>query len=525
MKQYREYMDGVRVSDTLHRRLAELEAPAKRPVPWVKYGSLAAALALVVGLGTWWLSREEVYHHLMDYDPAAPENEVVAVPDIALVDPGDITVEPGEKTLGGYEVTSGSGSEAMVTHYILPYIEYGQGEGELAGDWDVPAGVTRRQLTQEEIDALMGGADVLDVHLDWGGFGSIYGWGAWYEDGSFWGAYLYGHSPLTTSYENRIDRIEFAVTANQLPPTCVAYPGSVTQEIRGLTVTADGYDIGVGSERRVSFMKDGYGYRFEASSTGDGREERAELWVSRLVRWVADEGLALWTVDPSVTTFTCEVCGKQLPTGTGRLHVHSFIDLVEPNWNDTGADTSAVTRHYACPDCGTQLSVRPHPNGSDLIGVSLIPNEYGAYTCTQCGCTSMEEIVICPDCGETYPAGSAHDCELCTLPLAPTSGVYTCPDCGEIYPMGTGHGHWASTLPPDTHTCPECGETYQSDHHHSCEAPPVHACEVCGQTLTPGVEHSHGVTCPDCGQEYAVGTAHTCRQGGHHQEEHHSDHH
>ena len=31
MKQYKEYMDGIQASDTLHRRLTELEAPAKRP--------------------------------------------------------------------------------------------------------------------------------------------------------------------------------------------------------------------------------------------------------------------------------------------------------------------------------------------------------------------------------------------------------------------------------------------------------------------------------------------------------------
>ena len=57
MRQYKSYMDHVKVSGDLHRRLAELEGPGKRPVPWVKYASLAAALALVCGLGVWGLGK------------------------------------------------------------------------------------------------------------------------------------------------------------------------------------------------------------------------------------------------------------------------------------------------------------------------------------------------------------------------------------------------------------------------------------------------------------------------------------
>lgn len=143
MKQYREYMDGVRVSDTLHRRLAELEAPARRPVPWVKYGSLAAALALVVGLGTWWLSREEAYDHLVDYDPAAPENEVVAVPDIALVDPGDITEELVSRfvrwaVLEGLDL-SGISSDGAAPEAIDPNYSVGEPNWNDSGEgWTCP---------------------------------------------------------------------------------------------------------------------------------------------------------------------------------------------------------------------------------------------------------------------------------------------------------------------------------------------------------------------------------------------------
>ena len=44
MKQYKEYMDKITVSDTLHQRLLELNAPEKRPVPWKRYAAAAAAL-------------------------------------------------------------------------------------------------------------------------------------------------------------------------------------------------------------------------------------------------------------------------------------------------------------------------------------------------------------------------------------------------------------------------------------------------------------------------------------------------
>ena len=51
MKQYIEYMDNIKASDTLHQRLLNLETPKKRPAAWKKYGAVAAALALVAGVG------------------------------------------------------------------------------------------------------------------------------------------------------------------------------------------------------------------------------------------------------------------------------------------------------------------------------------------------------------------------------------------------------------------------------------------------------------------------------------------
>lgn len=127
----------------------------------------------------------------------------------------------------------------------------------------------------------------MDLHLDWSAY-ELTGWAAWYADGSFWGAYLQG-------YKGPMDHFEFAVTAGNLPPTCFAFAGSVEQEIWGLTVTADKYDGKDGCSRRVSFMKDGYGYRFDLTATGE--PEDAERLVSRAVTWVANgDGLSLYTM-------------------------------------------------------------------------------------------------------------------------------------------------------------------------------------------------------------------------------------
>ena len=47
MKRYKDYMDGVEVSDTLHERLKNLEEPKKNPQPWAKWGAMAAAMRML----------------------------------------------------------------------------------------------------------------------------------------------------------------------------------------------------------------------------------------------------------------------------------------------------------------------------------------------------------------------------------------------------------------------------------------------------------------------------------------------
>lgn len=159
MKRYQTFMDGVKAPDTLHQRLVELKQPGGRPAAWKKYAT-AAALALVVGLsgyGAWTAHinsrRAPLPSYPSGYQGVYPEVGGVSEPDIALVEPGD-AAGTGRRTLGGYEVAEGG----MAAYYVLPYIDYGEVEGaEMALDWDVPPGSVKRDLTREDIAALLGG--------------------------------------------------------------------------------------------------------------------------------------------------------------------------------------------------------------------------------------------------------------------------------------------------------------------------------------------------------------------------------
>lgn len=302
MKEYKSYMDRVNVSDEMHERLLGLEQGKKegKPMKWKPYIAAAACAALLVGVGVWrvgarpngerWrdlVATFDPYDEIESAQPSNPGQSSAAI-EIAPVE-GD-GIEPGMKTIEGYETRETRAGVDVAVYHVLPWIDYGSANeaAALSLDWDIPEGAIRRELSRQEIIAFLGGADAVDLHLDWSDY-ELSGWGAWCVDGDengdgpFWGAYLQG-------YKGPMDHFEFAVTAGQLPPTCVVFGGSVEQEVWGLTVTAGKHDGKDGVSRRVSFMKDDYGYRFDLTATG-GPEE-AEKLVSRAVTWIANgEGL------------------------------------------------------------------------------------------------------------------------------------------------------------------------------------------------------------------------------------------
>lgn len=483
MKRYQTFMDGVKASDTLHQRLVELKQPGSRPAGWKKYATAAAALALVVGVGAWGLSGGFPFAANRDLPLTElhAEDGVIDQPDIALVEPGD-AAGTGRRTLGGYEVAEGG----MAAYYVLPYIDYGEVEGaEMALDWDVPPGSVKRDLTREDIAALLGGEDALTTHLDWGGY-ELTGWAAWYEDGSFWGAYIEGILP---NYGAALNSFEFAVTAGQLPPTCIVYPGSVEQNISDVMVTADkadwenqfGEETAVIHDRRVSFMTENYGYRFDLSASD---ADRAEEMVSRLVRRIIDNGVEAdrLSSDGAVLAHPWEA---EPNTGVG-----------ESNWNDSGEG-------WTCPDCGVYLEAgvehyhtqdgSPRDRGENWCGTQ------GADTEVYPSCSSTlgkavpegDSFLTCRTCGGGIPDKTWHHCK------PDGSGGHVCGVCGESFPEGKVHSHEVCVLPlaPNTQTCPDCGETYPEGTAHDCTMcsgyPAPYVCEVCGEALPAGMEHSH----------------------------------
>ncbi|MDE6840025.1 MAG: hypothetical protein K2P49_04075, partial [Oscillospiraceae bacterium] len=406
MKRYQQFMDGIAASDTLHRRLVELKEPEKRPMPWKKYASAAAALALVVGVGAYGLGQGGWDALTANFrDDSNPEIADVDKPDIATAEPGELE-EPGTRTNGGYEVTDGG----ITGYFFLPAIEYGMAQdmAELALDWDLPAGSTRRDLTQEDIAALFGKEETLSDHLGWGGY-ELSGWAAWYEDGSFWGAFING-------YKGPLDHFELAFTAgNTYPPTCIAYGDSgVVNELWDVPVTAWGHDGQDGVSRRVEFLHDGYGFRFDL--TGSDRNQADNL-VSRITRWLIVEGAAAQdvTADGAVLAHPWEADAN---TGVG-----------EPNWDDSGEG-------WTCPDCGQTFTGdgwRAHVHS--FTGGDDGPASAELYDPNEAADPSYNAVLACRTCGGEVPDGTGHHC------VPDPAGGYVCGICGEAFPEGKVHSH------------------------------------------------------------------------------------
>lgn len=338
MKQYKKYMDNIQASDTLHQRLLNLKAPQKRAPVWNKYKGVAAvlAVALLTGPALYAATRPEPLPPELEHESL--EGADLGRPDIAIIENPGESLDPGMKTIGGYEVYGEDrGPNTAVSYYMLPYIEYGMADdmAQMALDWDVPPGSVKRDLTQADFAALFGGEDALSVHLGWGGW-EITGWAAWTADGAFWGAFING-------YKGPLDHFEFAFTAGDvLPPTCIAYgEDGVVNQIWDVPVTAWGHNGKDGCGRRVELLHDGYGFRFDLTATDVGQ---AEDLMSRATRLIIVDGVAADSI-----------------TADGAVLAHPWkadpnYSVGEPNWND-GADEYDSD----CPYCADG-TVHTHPH-------------------------------------------------------------------------------------------------------------------------------------------------------------------
>ncbi len=279
VEQYTSYMNSVEASDDLHERLLGLAgqtAAKARRRAFAPRAALAACAVLLMGACVFAVMRTGRMER--GAASSAQAQDVTSETAIDLA-PADESFEPGQKTLGGYELHETRAGVDVACYYVLPWIDYGAANEAAAVDWALPEGVTRREMTAEEIAALLGGESVLTDHLDWGGY-ALSGNAWWNADGTLWGVGLYG-------YAGPLDHFEFMQRAGELPPTCIVFEGSVEQTVWDVTVTADKYDGDGACGRRVSFLTGGYGYRFDLTATD---ADAAETRVSRLVRLIAVGG-------------------------------------------------------------------------------------------------------------------------------------------------------------------------------------------------------------------------------------------
>lgn len=485
MRQYKSYMDHVKVSGDLHRRLAELEGPGKRPVPWVKYASLAAALALVCGLGVWGLGKVpggpgQLAACFMP--TVAPELGGLDEPDIALEEPGD-AAQPGMRTLGGYEVAE----DGAAAYYVLPYIEYGPPSGSVMNSSLARPDGELRDAGRDDVLALVGGEEALTAHLNWGEceFRGTVGFEA---DGTVCMMSLWGEGADTA--------FSLEVSPGRIPPTCYVVIGEerTITDVWGVEVSgvnrAGAYGdaergVYMDVSRELQFIAKGVGCRLKVYGTQD---QAVEELASRFVRWAVLEGLDLSAISPD---------------GAKPVEADPGYSVGEPNWDDSGEG-------WICPGCGAYIEAgveHDHTqDGCDPYGYAI--NGYDPDEVADRGYDPGEVVpeadsfLTCRTCGGGVPDGTEHYCK------PDGSGGYVCGLCGEAFPEGKVHSHEVCGLPlaPETWTCETCGETVQHGMAHDC-------------TMCSGYPAPH--ICEMCGEAYPEGTAHACRQEGHHQGSHH----
>ncbi len=485
MRQYKNYMDHVKVSGDLHRRLAELEGPGKRPVPWVKYASLAAALALVCGLGVWGLGKVpggpgQLAACFMP--TVAPELGGLDEPDIALEEPGD-AAQPGMRTLGGYEVAE----DGAAAYYVLPYIEYGPPSGSVMNSSLARPDGELRDAGRDDVLALVGGEEALTAHLNWGEceFRGTVGFEA---DGTVCMMSLWGEGADTA--------FSLEVSPGRIPPTCYVVIGEerTITDVWGVEVSgvnrAGAYGdaergVYMDVSRELQFIAKGVGCRLKVYGTQD---QAVEELASRFVRWAVLEGLDLSAISPD---------------GAKPVEAGPDYSVGEPNWDDSGEG-------WICPGCGAYIEAGVEhyhtQDGCDPYGYAI--NGYDPDEVADRGYDPGEVVpeadswLTCRTCGGGVPDGTEHYCK------PDGSGGHVCGLCGAAFPEGKVHSHEVCGLPlaPETWTCETCGETVQHGMAHDC-------------TMCSGYPAPH--VCEMCGEAYPEGTAHACRQGGHHQGSHH----
>ena len=376
MKRYKDYMDGVEVSDTLHEKLTNLEEPKKQSRPWVKWGAMAAAFALVTGVGAWGLSQNgwgalvDNFHPTGDwdslidhFDPAVGTAEVgreeIGEPDIATEDPnGGFTALPSGD---GYEVVHGDVDDpnTMVSYYFLPYLNWADApsQSQMADYALAPPSAFSRGAALDDVRAFAGGQRAMADHLLWDGLD-------W--SGELW--FLEDGVPCAAALSAGGEGLHFylEVRKGHEVPSCIVLPDEYyeTSEWQGVEITAlknGGYMVTddsaeLNESREVSFFCDGVGYKLTLYADD---VYRADVLCARFVRYAVDGGFHLdaFTSDGAAPTHYAA------PTS---------YSVGEPNWEDgvPDEDGDAADFYCDCPECIAGID-HTHPYNP---GVTYDPN-------------------------------------------------------------------------------------------------------------------------------------------------------
>jgi hypothetical protein len=283
MKRYQEYMDTVEVSPELHEKLLGLSAPKRTP-SWKRYGAIAAALVLVVGIGAFGLSKwNPTGGGTLDTAEIAPDGA-----DIALVQPGDNIAETDDnQTDGGYELTGGG----ISSFYVLPAIIFNEQTVGVTADYSLAEpGSLSRSVTLDDVKALIDGAD-MELHLLWG---ADWTWGGtlWFDtDGT----------PCAAALRANGDTVSMGIElmVGSVVPDCIVYQDEDYQrtKFQDVEITAlknmgyaviDGVELG--ESREVSFYAKDMGCKLTIYGTD---ADAVEAICARFARWGIAEGFDL----------------------------------------------------------------------------------------------------------------------------------------------------------------------------------------------------------------------------------------
>ena len=356
MNRYKDYMDNLEVSDTLHEKLKHLEEPKKKPRPWAKYGAAAAALVLVAGVVAWGVSRDGWGALMENFRPAAevlPEIAEIPAPDIAFVDPNGPFADPdgpADKTGGGYEVVHGDKDDpnTMVSYYLLPYLNWADVSAlpQTSLNYSLaPAGAVQRDATWDDVLLFTGGEKAMADHLLWDGLN-------W--DGSiFW--FLEDGTPCAAGLSARGENLAFylEVRKGHEVPSCVVLPdeyyetsiwqGTEITAVKngGYTFTDDGVELA--EKREVSFFCGGVGCKLTLYAVN---ADWANELCARFVRYAVAGGFRLDALSADGTA----------PVYAGP----ASYSVIGPHYGDGVPDEDGGDFYCDCPDCiiGT---VHTHP--------------------------------------------------------------------------------------------------------------------------------------------------------------------